>query len=237
MQKGKTKENVIVKVRNLKRYYGKGSALTKALDGVDFEIYKGEFLGIMGPSGSGKSTLLHLLGLLDKPTDGEIYFLGERIDTLPEHKKTRFRLEKIGYVFQQYRLIPELRAYENVMLPFVMRTGDFIKAKKCAIEILKKVGIGYVWDHYPFELSGGEQQRVAIARALVNDPVIIYADEPTASLDTNSGEIIMNLFMEINKKYNHTVVVVSHEPEHKRYFDRIIYIRNGKIERIERRKG
>jgi len=233
MRKGKIRRKVIVHVENLKRYYGKGSALTKALDGVSIEIYDGEFLGIMGPSGSGKSTLLHLLGLLDKPTEGEIHFLGERVDVLPEYKKARFRLEKIGYVFQQYRLIPELRAYENVMLPYLMRTGDFIRAKKLSIEILKKVGIGHRWDHYPFELSGGEQQRVAIARALINEPTIIYADEPTANLDTNAGEKIMNLFMELNKKYRHTVVVVSHEPEHKKYFDRIIYIRDGKLDKIE----
>ncbi len=227
------KRPVLIETKNLKRHYRDGKILTKALNGVDIKIYKGEFLGIMGPSGSGKSTLLHLLGLLDKPTEGKILFQGKRIDSLNENEKYFFRLEKIGYVFQQYRLIPEFNAYENVMLPMLMKEDDFEKAKRKAISLLTKIGLGNRVSHYPFELSGGEQQRVAIARALINNPSIIYADEPTANLDTSSGIKIMHLFKELNKKYNHTVVVVSHEVEHKKFFERIIYLKDGKIEREE----
>ncbi len=232
-----SKKEILVRTKNLKKDYVSGKVITKALKGINIEIYKGEFLGIMGPSGSGKSTLLHLLGLLDVPTEGEIYFLNERVDSLPERKKTLLRLKHIGYVFQQYRLIPELRAYENVMLPYLMLTGNFNEAKRISKNMINKVGIGRRWNRYPFELSGGEQQRIAIARALVNDPIVIYADEPTANLDTHAGEQIMNLFKELNKKHNHTVVVVSHEEEHKRYFDRIIYIRDGRVEKIEKKKN
>ncbi len=223
----------VIKAENLKKYYfeKRSDVITKALDGISFEVYKGEFLGIMGPSGSGKSTLLHILGLLDTPTEGNIWLLGKEVSSLSDQEKAYIRLKKLGYVFQQYRLIPELNALENTALPCMMYKGNKKECKKKATYILERVGLKHRLFHYPFELSGGEQQRVAIARALMNNPVIIFADEPTANLDTRSGEEIINLFLDLNRQ-GQTIVMVSHEPEHKKYFDRILFIKDGKLEKI-----
>ncbi|NPA38186.1 MAG: ABC transporter ATP-binding protein [Candidatus Nanohaloarchaeota archaeon] len=231
------KRKEIVKVENLKKYYfeKRSDVITKALDGVSFEIYEGEFLGIMGPSGSGKSTLLHLLGLLDTQTEGRIIIMGKAASELSEIEKSYFRLKRLGYVFQQYRLIPELNAIENTMLPCYMYRSNMPGCKQKAKKLLERVGLGHRLEHYPFELSGGEQQRVAIARALVNDPAILFADEPTANLDTRSGDEILKLFKSLNKQ-GQTIVMVSHEPEHEQYFDRILRIKDGKLERIDVRK-
>lgn len=224
---------IVIKVESLEKYYfeKRSNVITKALDGVSFEVYKGEFLGIMGPSGSGKSTLLHLLGLLDKPTKGKILLLGKEVSGLNDREKSYIRLKKLGYVFQQYRLIPELNALENTALPCMMYSVKDKLCKEKAKEVLERVGLRHRIKHYPFELSGGEQQRVAIARALINNPAIIFADEPTANLDTKSGDDIIKLFLELNK-HGQTIIMVSHEPEHKKYFDRILYIKDGKLEKI-----
>jgi putative ABC transport system ATP-binding protein len=216
--------------RDIRRFYGIGAVQVRALDGVSLEIRKGEFVGIMGPSGSGKSTLLHMLGLLDRPTSGFLSIDGIDVGALDERSRTVFRLQRLGYVFQDYALVPELTAQENVYLPSMARG---MTAQECTLvcsEILGVVGLGDRIHHLPSQMSGGEQQRVAIARALVNQPALLLADEPCANLDTQNSRIILDLFKRLNKNLNQTIVMVSHEEWHKSYFDRIISMKDGVIE-------
>jgi putative ABC transport system ATP-binding protein len=216
--------------RDIRRFYGIGAVQVRALDGVSLEIRKGEFVGIMGPSGSGKSTLLHMLGLLDRPTSGFLSIDGVDVGALDERSRTVFRLRRLGYVFQDYALVPELTAQENVYLPSMARG---MTAQECTLvcsEILGVVGLGDRIHHLPSQMSGGEQQRVAIARALVNQPALLLADEPCANLDTQNSRIILDLFKRLNKNLNQTIVMVSHEEWHKSYFDRIISMKDGVIE-------
>ncbi|MCX6006474.1 MAG: ABC transporter ATP-binding protein, partial [Chloroflexi bacterium] len=198
-------------VKNLLKTYGHGTSAVHALKGVDFKVEEGEFVAIMGRSGSGKSTLLRILGLLDLPTGGEISIDG--IDALKLHEKDRakFRLERLGYVFQEHSLIAELNVLENVYLPAV---ADLARNnyKNRAEEILEIVGLKDRINHYPSEISGGEQQRVAIARALINQPKTLFADEPTASLDEDSSKIVLDLIFKLTKEMKQTIVMVTHEP-------------------------
>lgn len=225
-----------IKVSQLHKTY-EGKVPTVVLKGLDFEIKDGSFVALMGKSGSGKSTLLHSLGLLDTPSKGKIYIDDIAVSTLDSNGKNDFRLDKLGYVFQEYAIIPELTAIENVYLP-LMVSKDFAKKdyKYLAKDMLEKVGLGHRLDHYPNEMSGGEQQRVAIARALANNPKILYADEPTANLDSESSEEIMQLFSDINKKYNQTILLVSHEPEDIKWVDEVIWLKDGVIEKIDKVK-
>ncbi|MBD3204237.1 ATP-binding cassette domain-containing protein [Candidatus Woesearchaeota archaeon] len=222
------KEEIIV-VKDLVKNYKTESVVTKVLKAISFKIYKGEFVGIMGPSGSGKSTTLHQLALLDQPTSGSVNIKGKEVTKLNEKELAFFRLNHLGYVFQQYRILPELTSLENVFIPR-KATGENRKIYiNKAKELLTRVGLSHRYNHKPSELSGGEQQRVAIARALINNPDILFADEPTANLDTLSSEQIMQLFKELNKKSNQTIVMVSHDPEQIKYFDRVIKLIDGKI--------
>jgi len=214
---------------NLFRVYGKGSVEVRALDGVDVAIRKGEFIGVMGASGSGKSTLLHLLGLLDRPTAGSLVIDGVDVGSLNERERTLFRLNHLGYVFQDYALVPELTAEENIYLPSKVRGMTSRECTRVCRDILGLVGLKDRVSFLPGEMSGGEQQRVAIARALVNNPAILLADEPCANLDTRNSTTILELIRKLNKDLNQTVVMVSHEDWHKKYFDRIISMRDGKI--------
>lgn len=214
---------------SLTRIYGRGSVEVRALDGVDISIRKGEFVGITGASGSGKSTLLHLLGLLDRPTSGSLVINGVEVAFLNERERTLFRLNRLGYVFQDYALVPELTAEENIYLPSKVRG---MSAKECTLtcrEMLGLVGLRDRVSFLPGELSGGEQQRVAIARALINKPAILLADEPCANLDTRNSTLILELIRKLNKELNQTVVMVSHEEWHQKYFDRVIVMQDGKI--------
>jgi putative ABC transport system ATP-binding protein len=225
--------NIDIKAKNLKKTYS-GKVPTYALKGVSFEIEEGEFVAIMGKSGSGKSTILHQLGLLDSPTEGELLIDGVDVLKLSDHEKTIFRLRRLGYVFQEYALIFELTAAENVFLPAFALNGSRRSYKERAVEILDKVGLKDRTDHRPNELSGGEQQRVAIARALINNPKILFADEPTANLDTNSSREILELFKKLNKELGQTIVLVTHEPDDRKYVDRIFWIKDGLLEKEER---
>jgi putative ABC transport system ATP-binding protein len=219
----------MVIVKNLHKTYGHGEGAVHALKGIDMQVREGEFVAIMGRSGSGKSTLLRILGLLDMPSKGEIHIDG--IDTLKmsETQKARFRLEKLGYVFQEQSLITELTVLENVYLPAVAELGKN-GYKKRAEEILDIVGLGDRIKHYPDEISGGEQQRVSIARALINRPRTLFADEPTASLDEESSRVVLDLFLKLNRELQQTIVMVTHEPEDKKYVDRVIWIKDGRVE-------
>ena len=218
----------MIRVNNLQKVYGHGPTAVHALKGVNVEVKAGEFVAIMGRSGSGKSTLLHILGLLDKPTEGEIYIDDTDVLQLREMDKTQFRLEKLGYIFQEYSLIGELTILENVFLPGLCSNGkrDYRSRAK---EMLEIVGLGQRLGHYPNEISGGEQQRVAIARSLINEPKILFADEPTASLDVESALTVLQLFKKLNRELGQTVVMVTHEPDDEIYVDRVIRVHSGNI--------
>ncbi len=220
----------MIRTEGLRKVYRMGNVEVKALDGVDIHIEKGEFVGIMGPSGSGKSTLLHLLGLLDTPTEGRLFIEGTDVGRLTDYEKTMFRLYKLGYVFQDYALVPELTVMENVALPAMLRADRTEgEVRAATVDILGKIGLCDRRTHLQGELSGGQQQRVAIARAIVNKPDILFADEPCANLDTENSRMVLNIFREINREMQQTIVMVSHEDWHKEYFHRIIRLRDGKI--------
>ena len=202
----------------------------RAVSGLDLEVKKGEVVSIMGRSGSGKSTLMRQLGLLDRPTSGEVYLEDKEVTKISDRSRSRMRLRLLGYVFQEYALLPELTALENVFLPGMM-LGNHSRRdyKERAQKLLEKVGLGHRINHLPRELSGGEQQRVEIARALINEPKYIFADEPAASLDTVSAEVVMKTLVSLNKELGVTVIFVSHEPTDKKYAHRHIYLRDGKL--------
>ncbi len=220
----------MIKVKNLAKTYS-GKVSTFALKGVSFEIAEGEFVALMGRSGSGKSTLLHQLGLLDMPTEGSVIINKSDVLALSSEERTRFRLQYLGYVFQEYALISEFTALENVYFP-AMALGDD-NAKERAAHLLELVGLGNRMNHHPNEMSGGEQQRVAIARSLINNPKVLFADEPTANLDTVSAKVVLELFQKLNKDLKQTILLVTHEPEDKKYVDRVIWLKDGLIEKEE----
>jgi putative ABC transport system ATP-binding protein len=218
----------MITVKDLQKTYGKGAAATQALRGLTFNVNSGEFVAVMGRSGSGKSTLLHMLGLLDTPNSGNILIDNREVLRLSVEEQAQFRLSELGYVFQEYSLITELTILENVYIPAVC-LGVKSGYKQRAKDLLEIVGLKERITHYPHEVSGGEQQRAAIARALINDPKIIFADEPTASLDITSSKIVLELFKKLNREHGQTIVMVTHEPEDKKYVDRVILLKDGLI--------
>lgn len=224
----------MIVVKNLKRYYGSGDTAVKALNDVSFEINKGEFVAIMGASGSGKTTLLRILALLDDATGGEYTIRGLQVSNLPEAERSYYRLTQVGYVFQDYALINEMSAAENVYVLSMMEGKSKKEAYKVALEALDKVGLKDKPDRVPDELSGGEKQRVAIARAIAKKPDIMFADEPCANLDTGNSKQVLEVFKELNDNYGQTIVMVTHEPWHVDYVDRVITLEDGKIISDER---
>lgn len=218
----------VISIKDISKTYSSSEIKVPALRGISLEVAKGDFLMVTGRNGSGKSTLLHQLGLLDYPDSGAIFLNKKEVTKMPEKKRAFLRLNLLGYIFQEYALVPELTALENVMLP-AMVTKGFKKAKAKAEELLKKIGLENRSDHLPFQLSGGEQQKVAIARALVNDPHILFADEPTANLDSIVSKEIMEIFKDLNKKEQLTIIMISHEEDEIAYGDRAIKLHDGKL--------
>ena len=222
-------QDTIITTRNLSRTYLMGTMQVPALKSVTLEIKRGEFAAIMGKSGSGKSTLLHQLGLLDTPTEGEITIDEVDVSGLSESKRTRFRLEKFGYVFQEYAILAELTALENVYLPAMALGLSQGACVRSGMDALAHVGLTERADHRPREMSGGEQQRVAIARALINKPKILFADEPTANLDSVSSRQILELFRALNRNMGQTILMVTHELEDVDLVDRVIWLADGAV--------
>jgi putative ABC transport system ATP-binding protein len=225
----------LIELKQVAKYYKMGNNIVKALDGVDIVIKEGDFVSIMGPSGSGKSTSMNLTGSLDYATKGEIYLGGEDIESLSESELAQLRGRKIGFIFQQFNLIPNLTTKENVMLPMLFQEKDKEEREKRAEELLKKVELGDRMDHYPNQLSGGQQQRVAIARSLANNPDVILADEPTGNLDTKTGEMVMSFLQDLNKE-GKTVIMVTHDPDLAYgHSQKIYYLVDGKVKSYEER--
>jgi lipoprotein-releasing system ATP-binding protein len=203
----------ILKVSGLKKIFNKNGVEINVLRGIDLEINHGDFITIMGPSGAGKSTFLHILGSLDKPTEGEIYFRRQNIKEFTEDEESKFRNEKIGFVFQFYHLLQDFNVIENIMMPLLIKRINPADAIKKAGLFLEIMGLRDRGNHKPGELSGGEQQRVAIARALVNEPEIILADEPTGNLDRKTGKEVLNYILTVNERLSSTLILVTHDPE------------------------
>jgi putative ABC transport system ATP-binding protein len=212
----------LVQVENLEKRFDE----VRALHQVSFDVESGEWIAIMGPSGSGKTTLINILGGLDHPSSGRVTVDGMDIAQLGERELTRYRSDKIGFVFQQFHLVSYLTAVENVMLAQYFHS---ITDEAEAVESLRRVGMGDRLDHVPAQLSGGEQQRVAIARAIINEPKIILADEPTGNLDTQNSEIVLSMLHQLNKELGQTIVMITHNPEAAAYSDRIVHMRDGVI--------
>jgi len=223
----------MIEVKNLKKSFQDGEKTTEVLKGIDFMTKSGDFVAIMGRSGAGKSTLLYQMSLLDEPTAGEIFIDGKDVLALSTEERTSFRLSQLGYVFQDYALLPEMTALENVALPLLMQSLPEKKAYAKAAEHLTLVGLGQRLHNLPSQLSGGEQQRVSIARAIAHEPKILFADEPTANLDNESSRIVMDIFKKLHSE-GQTIIMVTHEVEYSKFAERIIHLDNGQIISDER---
>jgi len=230
------KKDVIV-LKDVTKYYQMGETIVKAVDGINIQVERGSFVAIMGPSGSGKSTAMNLVGSLDLATKGKIFLEGLNISELEESDLAQVRGKKIGFIFQSFNLIPNLTALENVMLPMVFQGTDKDDRLGRAAKLLKLVNLGHRLDHYPNQLSGGEQQRVAIARALSNDPEVVLADEPTGNLDSKTGKEVMEFLFDLNKK-GKTIIMVTHDSDlAKKYADVIYWLKDGKVEKVTKKSS
>lgn len=218
----------LIEVKKLKKSFTTEEVVTQVLHGVSFSILPGEFISIMGPSGSGKSTLMHILGFLDRATSGTYLFENENVTELDDLELARMRNEKIGFVFQSFNLLPRTSVLENVMLPLLYSRKKINDPEKVARDVLERVGLSHRLDYYTNQISGGEKQRVAIARALVNEPSIIFADEPTGNLDSKSGLAVMKILQDLNEAGN-TIILVTHETFTSEHAKRILKIRDGEL--------
>lgn len=220
--------DVILKARKLTKYYQMGEVRVEALKGVDFDIFSGEFVVVLGPSGSGKSTMLNIIGGMDTPSSGEIFFKDRPLHGASEKVLTEYRRDAVGFVFQFYNLIPNLTAYENVML-----SVEIGKNPLKASDVLEQVGLADRAEHFPAQLSGGQQQRVAIARAVAKNPEILLCDEPTGALDSSTGIQVLQVLKDFNERYKKTVIVITHNASIAQMANRVFYLKDGRLERIE----
>jgi len=229
----------LIEIRNLSKTYLDNGVATEALKGVSLSIDQGEFVAIMGPSGSGKSTLLHILGFLDRESGGEYLFMGEKFSSLPDEKLAEIRNQKLGFVFQSFNLLPHFTVLENVMLPLLYSSVPESKWREKGEKAIDAVKLSHRREYPAVQLSGGEKQRVAIARALVNDPSLIFADEPTGNLDSKSGQAIMEILEKLNKD-GHTIILITHETYTAEHAGRIIRLLDGEVEsdtKVENRRS
>ena len=229
-------QEVLIRVTGVNKQFDLGKTVVHALRNIDLEIYRGEYLSIMGPSGSGKSTLFNMIGALDRPSSGEVSVAGVNLTRLGPRQLAHFRGNHIGYVFQSYNLLPAYDAVQNVCLPLLFSGRSHADAEARAREVLTRVGLGHRLTHRPDEMSGGQQQRVAVARALANDPAIILADEPTANLDLVTGEEIIGLLSGLSREFGVTVVTATHDHKMLASSDRILWVKDGAVDRLERRE-
>jgi len=218
----------LIQIKDIKKDYGEDDVITKVLHGLNFEIEKGEFVAIMGPSGSGKSTLMHILGFLDKSSSGQYLFKGQDVSEFDDDRLAELRNKEIGFIFQAYNLLPKTSVLENIKLPLIYSSSSAADKEKKAIEAVKAVGLLHRANYLSNQLSGGEKQRVAIARALVNNPSVIFADEPTGNLDSKSGQQIMEILEKLNDD-NRTIILVTHEKDTADHAKRTIMLRDGNI--------
>lgn len=225
---------LMIHVRNVQKIYQMGDEKVVALNRINLKIYKGEVCCIFGTSGSGKSTLLNQLAGMEKPTRGQVVIQGINVSGLDEEELAAFRQEHIGFIFQSYNLLPSMTAVENVAMPLMFRGMDREKREKIAEVMLKRVGLSHRLHHYPGQMSGGQQQRAGIARAFVTRPQVVFADEPTGNLDSKTTEEIMNMIMGFARKFNETIILVTHDPGMVRYADRIVKLKDGNIISDER---
>ena len=219
----------ILQVKNVEKYYGSKSSLTKAINGISFEVEKGEFVAIMGASGSGKTTLLNLISTIDKVTAGEIFVDGENITKLKGNSLNKFRRDKLGFIFQDFNLLDTLTGYENISLSLSIQNISYSEQKKRIENIASKLGITKILNKYPYQMSGGEKQRIASARAIITNPSLILADEPTGALDSKSSKQLLNSFEYLNKELKSTILMVTHDAFTASYASRVIFIKDGKI--------
>ncbi len=229
-------EHTIVRTKEVTKVYKMGNVEVHALKGINIEIRAGEYISIMGPSGSGKSTFFNMIGGLDKPTAGKVYIDEVDVAQLDAYELAWLRCRKIGYIFQSFNLIPVMTALENVTLPMVFAGMTNDEARDKGVHLLEQVGLGDRVNHKPFELSGGQQQRVAIARSMANDPAIVLADEPTGNLDLKTGEEIIDILRGMNKERQVTIISATHDHKMLAASDRVVWIRDGRIDRIEDRE-
>ena len=229
------KKEYVVRTKNVVKEFTMGGQTLRALKGINLDIYRGEYISIMGPSGSGKSTLFNMVGGLDKPTSGTVFINDVDMAQLDAQELAYLRCRTIGYIFQSFNLIPVMTALENVTLPMIFAGVPQDECRERGMALLEKVGLGHRHFHKPNELSGGQQQRVACARALANNPAIILADEPTGNLDLKTGKEIIDLLKRLNKEQNVTIISATHDLKMLDISDRIVWIRDGAVERIEER--
>jgi putative ABC transport system ATP-binding protein len=227
--------DVLVKATRLSRHYTTGGVIVPALDGVDFTVFRGEFLALVGPSGSGKSTILNLIGALDRPSQGELFVDGLSLGAATEPQCVRHRRERVGFIFQSFNLLPTLSAVENVETPLTLAEVARPERRRRALELLTSVGLAHRARHRPNELSGGEKQRVAIARALANQPSLLLADEPTGNLDSRTGALILDLLGGLLRSQQLTMIMVTHDLQLAARADRIIHLQDGRIRLVENR--
>jgi putative ABC transport system ATP-binding protein len=219
----------LIEMKKITKDYQLGETVVHALQGIDLQIDRGEFVAIWGPSGSGKTTLLNLIGAIDEPTKGKLMVAGKDVHSLSDNRRSELRNETIGYIFQGFNLVPVLSALENVMLPLQIKGASFKKAKEKALSRIEEVGISEFAHHRPAKMSGGQQQRVAIARALVNDPSLVIADEPTANLDTDTARVIIAIMRELNEKDQITFIFSTHDQRLLGEFKRLVRLEDGRI--------